>query len=209
MKTTRILWLFIWLIPFTVTGQLTNIESISSFHEGLASIKKGTQWAFINTQGDIVIDFRDDLVASVQCNMECCRSNETETYPIFKNDRALIKVWEDGIARYGYIDTKGVTVIEPIFINATHFENNKAVVLKMYKEDMGKNELLDKNVVRYGYNEVIIDPNGAIIAHLSGPYNLLYDKEKLKTPPAIKSKLLHTNLVAVPSGDTWELRPLK
>ena len=56
---------FIIYIP--VNSQLiTGLDEVSPFNEGLAAVKKGDQWAFMDKQGAIALDFRDDLVATSQ-----------------------------------------------------------------------------------------------------------------------------------------------
>ncbi|MFL1894824.1 WG repeat-containing protein [Aquimarina sp. 2-A2] len=46
------------LIPFLGMAQtIENIDYISPFHNEVAAIKKGSQWAFINNEGKIVVDF--------------------------------------------------------------------------------------------------------------------------------------------------------
>ncbi len=207
MKISNILLVVFSLISLTVGAQeLQNLNQVSPFHEGLAAIKKDNQWAFINTDGEIVINFRNDLVPG-QCNMDCCIEDPSVTYPFFKDGRALIKENRDGIIHYGYINTSGEIAIKPDFINATHFSKNLAIVLKVYKENLGKNELLGKNMVSYSYNKVIIDINGEVKTHLSGPFNLIYSKDKLKTPPLIASKVLNNNLVATKTkANTWNIK---
>ena len=103
----------------------------------------------------------------------------------------------------------GQIAIETNFINATHFTNGKAIVLKKYKEMLGKNDVLGKDMISYSYNEVIIDPNGLVIMHLVGPLNLLYSKDKLKTPPSLQSRILNNNLIAIKAeNNTWELKTI-
>ena len=56
-----------FMICIPASSQLMKgLDQVSSFNEGLVAIKKGDQWAFMDKQGTIVIDFRDDLVATSQ-----------------------------------------------------------------------------------------------------------------------------------------------
>ena len=51
------------VLPFILFAQeLTGIDEIAPFSEGLAAIRKGNEWGFINKEGQLVIEFRDDLV---------------------------------------------------------------------------------------------------------------------------------------------------
>lgn len=210
MKKAVVLLVTSMLISsITYSQKLENLDHISPFHDGLAAIKKGDQWAFIDNEGQKIIDFRSDLVDGKKCEMACCANDAGITYPFFKDGLALVSEIKDEIFHYGYINKYGEIEIEVNLINATHFNNGKAIVQKYYKESLGKNDLLGKNVISYSYNEVIINTKGEVIMHLSGPFNLLFSKDKLKTPPAITSRLLNHNLVATKTeNDTWKIRTI-
>ncbi len=189
--------------------ELKDLNYVSPFHEGLAAVKKGDQWAFINTEGTLVIDYRSDLVLEMDDSMQSVSKDASITYPFFNKGRCLIKKSKEGIDHFGFINPEGIVVIEPVYLNATPFHGNRAIVIEVYKEVLGRNELLGKNVVTYSYNEVVIDDMGKVIGHLKGPFNLLYDKEKIKAPPAIESQFLKGNLFAVKTEKgTWEIRDI-
>lgn len=189
--------------------ELENLEFVSPFHAELAAVKKGGMWAFISIDGKLVIDYRDDLVLANEGGMECCDTDASLDYPFFENDRALVKEMKEGITYYGYINSKGETVIKTNFIRATNFHNNRAIVLKVYKETKGRNELLGKNVVSYSYNEEVINSDGETVAFLRGPFNLILDEKNLKTPPKIQSRFLGPNLVSTKSeNNTWNIQAI-
>lgn len=208
MKNKIVTMIVSLLISTTLFGQdLTNLDFISPFHDGLAAVRSGEQWGFINESGDLVVDFRNDLVIGAECPMKGCTKDMETNYPIFNNGRSLIQEVKDGITHYGYINTNGKIVIEPSFINATHFNEKGAIVLKVIKENLGRNEILGKNVISYSYNEVIIDKEGNTAFYLRGPFNLVYSKEKLKSPPKILSKFLNPELIAVQSdNERWKVQ---
>lgn len=190
MKKVIIMFALLVAIPISSFPQtIENIDFISPFNEGVAAIKKNNQWAFINKKGDIVIDFRNDLVAT---------KSEEDSYPIFNNGRCLIEKQNNGISYFGYIDPSGNTAIEPQFLNATVFNNNVATVLKLEKEEVGKNTALNKGVVYYKYFEVVIDVNGTIKTYLTQKgVNIALDKKFLRKPPKFLTKQLSNNLIAV------------
>lgn len=65
MKKLLILFTLLILIPVGSFAQtIDNLDYISSFNDGVAAIKKSDQWAFINEYGDIVVNFRNDLVTT-------------------------------------------------------------------------------------------------------------------------------------------------
>lgn len=202
MKKTIFLLFMFMLIPFYNNAQpIENLDFISSFHDGLAAIKKDNQWAFINKEGEIVIDFRKDLVTT-----KC----EDGDYPIFKDGRCIIVNKNNGISYYGYIDQNGKLAVEPQFLNASNFNNNVAIVLKLIKEELGKNEALGKNIVNYKYFEVTIDPNGNIKNYLTTKgINVVLDKKFLIKPPQFTTKLISENLYMVLNENrTWTIHKM-
>lgn len=190
MKKGIILLVALFLVSiFGITQNIENVDYISSFNDGLAAIKKDNKWGFINKEGDIVLNFRNDLVAT--------KSNGGE-YPIFQNGRCLISKETNGILYYGYIDTLGKIVIEPQFINASNFINNEAIVLHLIKNVIGENDILEIKMVNYKYHEVVIDINGEIKEFLTPKgFSIVLDKKYLKIPPKITSKRISDNMYAV------------
>lgn len=178
------------LIPlFGMTQTIENIDYISPFHNDLAAVKKGSEWAFINKEGEIVIDFRSDLVST---------KIDGESYPLFYNGRCLFQQKKDGVTYYGYIDAFGKTIIKPQFLNAKNFKEEKTLVLKVEKETIGYNNIFNKDVVSYHYYEVVIDKEGKTIDHLTQLAIHISPKNKNdKNPPVITSKLISNDLVLV------------
>lgn len=208
MKSAFIFSLILALFSVTVSAQnLENLDRISPFHDGLAAVEKDGQWGFIDTQGNMVIDFRGDLVVAGLCPKKCGKEH-TIDYPRFHNGRALVKVVKDGITLYGYLDKSGNMAIEPEFINATNFIEQGAIVLKLYKEKIGQDVALSKNMIVYSYNEEVIDTSGKVIKHLRGPINITYSAGNLKTPPEINSKFISENLMATQVDKQWKLLSL-
>ena len=189
MKNVIFMLVLLILIPLNSFSQtIENLDYISPFNEGFAAIKKNSKWAFINNDGDIVVNFRDDLVTTKLLDGD---------FPVFKNGRCLVEKEKNGVSYFGYIDTSGKTVIEPQFLNATNFKNGLATVLELKKEQIGKNTALDKNVVYYKYFEVTLDTTGAIKNYLTlEGVNIVLDKEFLRKPPRFTSKKIADNLVA-------------
>lgn len=202
MKKAIILFIALVLIPvFGHVQNIENIDFISPFNEGLAAIKRDNQWAFINIKGDIVVNFRNDLVTT---------ESEDGNYPIFKDNRCLITNEKDGISYFGYIDQSGKVAVEPQFLNASNFNNTVAIVLKLIKENLGTNEVLKKNVVNYKYFEVTIDPNGNIKNYLTlNGINVVLDKKFLVKPPQITSKLISDSLFVIwNDNNTWTIEKI-
>ena len=173
---------------FGLTQSVENLDFISPFHDDVAAIKKSDLWAFINKEGVVVVNFRNDLVTT---------KTKDKNYPIFKDDRCLIVKNKKGISYYGYINKKGEIVIEPQFLKATNFNNKVATTLKLVKENGGRNELLDKDIVYYKYYEVLIDAEGIVTSYLIPDATYLDIDKKFYKLPKFKSKMLSNNLYAI------------
>ena len=189
MKRSLIL-IFTMLVFTSVlyAQDVVNADFVSPMNEEMVAVKKGSQWGFMNTEGNMVINFRDDLVAS----------NATDgSYPIFYNGRCLIMQKKDGIPYYGYIDTSGKTVIDPQYLNATNFKDNRAIALHLNKTVLSTNAL-NKQVVNYGYHEVVINLNGDVVSYLAQEsVHITLTPENLRKAPVITAKPISGNLFAV------------
>lgn len=187
MKKLAILILSLIILPLCGNTQpIENLDDVSEFHDGLAAIKKNEQWAFMNSKGEIVINYRSDLVLS---------TTEKGDYPIFSDDRCQIVEVKNGISYFGYIDKSGKTVIKPKLLNVTNFNNGKALALELIKEEVAKNTALGKNVVYYKYFEVVIDTTGDILHYLNpSGVPITLDKDYLRKPPKIMSRRLADDL---------------
>lgn len=178
------------LIPvFSYTQITEELDFISPIQEGVFAVKNGELWGFINNHGDLVIDYRGDLVLT---------NVGDKNYPVFKNNRCLISEIKAGFTYFGYIDKTGKTVIAPQFLNATNFNNDYAVAIELVMEKLGRNEVLGKNVIFHKYFEVLIDPDGNVKQYLNPEgINVVLDKKYLAKPPKITSKQLSNKLYSV------------
>lgn len=203
MKKTVVLVLILIVLPIIGIAQsIENIDFISPLHNEVSAIKKDGKWAFINQKGDLIIDFRTDLVAE---------ENEDGTYPVFYNDRCKIVEVKAGISYFGFINKSGETVIDPQFLNTTNFKEGIAIALKVNKQVIGENTALDKEMVNYRYFEVLINTEGKDIYYLNQDgVNVVLDKDFLIGVPNIMSKYIAENLYAVKQKDnTWTLVKVK
>jgi hypothetical protein len=190
------------LIPLAITSQdLNNIEFISPFNDGLSAIKKDNKWAFINKDGEQVIDYRDDIVITIFGD---------DSYPIFNSGRCLIMKKKEGVSYFGYIDKTGTTIIKPQYLNATNFNNGLAIILELHKNILGSNDLLDKNMVNYSYTESMINANGDIVNYISEkPTHITLSKDTIRNPPEIKSKFISERLIAIKSDNNhWLIKKI-
>tara|TARA_R110002126_G_scaffold277560_1_gene423496 strand:- start:60907 stop:61593 length:687 start_codon:yes stop_codon:yes gene_type:complete len=201
MKRINIFFLLLFLIPVLGFAQTTEtFDYVSPFHEGFSAVKSGNQWGFINKEGKLVIDFRDDLFAT---------KIKDEAYPIFSNSRCIIFKKKDAISYFGYIDTSGKTIIPPTFLNASNYVNNIAIVLELDKEIAGHNDIMGKDIVYYTYREVVLNTKGKVIEKLTPPKNVVFDKIFFYEPLKITSKILSEKLVAfLNEQHKWQIKKL-
>ncbi len=200
MKKLIILWVLLVVTPLTIRSQnLGDIDFISPFNDGLSAIQKEGKWAFINKEGELVIDYRDDLVLTAFGD---------ESYPVFNSERCLIVKQEDGISYFGYIDKMGEAIIKPQYLNATNFKNGLAIILKLHKISLGQNDILGKNMVDYSYSELAINPNGETVHYFSEkPTHVTLSKDFLKGPPEIRTVFISDGLIATKNEDkTWSIK---
>ena len=165
------------VVHLTVAQNVKDVDFISAMHNDMAAVKKGSQWGFINSKGQMVVNFRDDLFVT---------TNKNGNYPVFEDGRCLIIQKKDGINYFGYIDTSGKTVIEPDYLNATNFDNNLAIVLLLKRTELSPNSALNKPVVSYDYHEVVIDISGKVVTYLSEePTHINLSPTTIKKSPPI------------------------
>lgn len=203
MRNLLIFIFFLQIATYSPAQILNDVDEIYPFQEDLAAVNKNDQWGFINKNGKLIIGYRSDLVVStIQLN----NSKSTSSYPIFKNNRCLIKKLIDEVYYYGYIDKTGTIVIEPKFLNATNFENEHALVIAPSVNVIGFNKLLGKDIISSNIEEFVINTVGEKVRYLENPikYNLL--KRKSTVPPVFHSKFIAPGIVAVQKQDMkWDV----
>lgn len=200
MKKLKAILVVFMMLPLTAMSQnIENIDFISPFFDGVAAIQKNGEWAFIDEVGNLVVDYRNDVVLSNFGN---------ESYPIFNSGRCLILKQEKGISYFGFIDKEGKTIIEPQFLNATSFNSGMAIVLQLHERVIGENDILDKRMVEYSYTMNVIDINGEAIMYLSDkPTHVTLSKDYLPVPPKIGAKFISDKLIAIKNdSNKWIIR---
>jgi hypothetical protein len=208
MKNIVIAFAVLIIVPFFGNSQIIeNIDEIAPFSEGLAAVRKGTQWGFINEEGSLAIDFRNDL----HWNKEAVTSKKDISgirYPMFKEGRCLItKKVEDGVAVYGFIDKKGNTVIEPQFLNVYPFENGYTTGVLFEKTLKGENEFKLK-IYDFKFFDVLLNTSGEIVEYYDRRYGIQMTKRRYQLPE-IGAKRLADGLIALYGKDKgWEIRKL-
>ncbi|MEX0289882.1 MAG: WG repeat-containing protein [Flavobacteriaceae bacterium] len=208
MRTFYVLLGLLFILPFSIIAQeLPEVDEIAPFSEGLAAVRKGNQWGFINKQGNLVIDFRDDIYANKQADMS--KSDVTGIkYPMFNEGRCLItKKVEDGIPLYGFMDTKGEVVIEPQFLNVYPFKNGYTTGVLFDRTFKGENEFKLK-IYEFKFFDVLVHSSGKVEEYFQRRQNIHMAKRRYEIP-SIGAKRLSADLIAVHIKDKgWQIRNL-
>ncbi len=130
------------------------IKSLN-FYDGLLLVKKDEKYGYVNTNGEVVIDFQFDDAYS------------------FSNGLASIK--KDG--KYGFIDTKGNIVINPEFDDAKYFSDELACVKKGDKYGY-----IDKNgnvVIDFNYDNAYDFSEGKAWVRINDRYQIINKKREV------------------------------
>ncbi len=211
MKHLQLFALLIVMPLFGTTQNLAEInkptieglDHVAPFSEGLAAVKKGDQWGFIDKEGNLVIDFRNDLVWNFQ--KTDARGIAGIQYPEFNEGLSIIsKATDEGIPLYGFINTQGKTVIEPEFVNITQFEDGHAVGIYASKTLRGKNEF-QLDIYDYGFTEVLVNKEGEMIWPVQQRQGIIMSKKRFKLPE-LHTKMLSEDLLMVMGKDNkWKI----
>ncbi|WP_190811023.1 WG repeat-containing protein [Flagellimonas sp. S3867] len=208
MKTIGIFLGMLFLLHPSLTAQekLEGIDEITAYKEGLAAVRKGNQWGFINKKGELAIDFRDDLVWNK--DMKPGEQEILETpYPSFENGMCPVQKMEDEIPLYGFINTNGELIVDYKFLNVSAFKDGYATGVYFDKVFRGNNEF-NLKIFEFKFHDVLIDSKGKIIEFFDRRYNIQMTKKRYKIP-ALRAKFLSNDMVAIfIEGKGWEIRKI-
>lgn len=206
MKTIFNTLIFL-ILPILFFGQsVKNADFVSPMEDGYAAVKIQNQWGFINENGTLIFDLRNDLITNETRTNAIDIGVASMTYPLMIEERAVVKTVKDGIPYYGFIDPTGKIVINQEFLNVSNFKEGYALALKLSEQVLGENKPLGKRVVRYYYDLVLIDASGHLTKYLCGPFPISLSKERLKVVPPIVAKDLSPKLIAVQTPENkWEV----
>tara|TARA_R110002096_G_scaffold46943_2_gene125503 strand:- start:5337 stop:5975 length:639 start_codon:yes stop_codon:yes gene_type:complete len=208
MKKFIITAFIMLMLPNVFHSQtVKNIDEIAPFSEGLAAVRQGNQWGFINEEGTMVINFRNDIYWNKDADTSKKDISGVQ-YPMFNEGRCLItKIVEDGVPVYGFIDTKGNVVLEPQLLNVYPFKDGFTTAVLFEKSMKGKNEF-NLDIYEFKFHDVMLDTSGEIIEFFNRRYNIQMTKRRYQMP-AMGVKQLSAGLVAVYTQDQgWEVRKI-
>ena len=193
------LWLTVFLmIPLLTFSQvIQDLDFIGPANEGHIPVLKNNKWGFINSQGEVAVNFRSDLIHNEKISSKTDVGVDSQQIPSMRDGRIIIKKVIDQIPYYGFIDSSGKTVIEPEFLNVSNFNNGYALALKIEEKFLGRNDLLDITIKSYNYDVVLIDREGEVKQYLAGPFPVGISREKLREAPRIEARWVSEDLIAV------------
>ena len=209
MKKILFLWVLTILVSVPSSAQvLDNIDEIAPFNEGLAAVRKGNQWGFINEDGALVIDFRNDIYWNQKADTS--KSDVLGTaYPVFNEGLCLIQqTVEDGVPIFGFIDKAGTIVIEPQFLNIYPFKNGYTTAVLFDKNFKGENEFKLK-IYEYKFFDVRVSKSGEITDYLKKRDHIQMTIKRYEMPD-IGAKILADDLVATyKNQEGWSIEKLQ
>lgn len=181
------------------TVKIRDLDEVGPFSEGLAAIQKDGKWGFIDEDGNLVIDFRDDVVWDQNAD-ESKRDIEGIKYPKFKNGLCAIQeIKDEGIPYFGFMDTQGNIVIEPEYLNVTAFKDGRAIGIYCRRTFRGKNDF-QLNIYEYAFTEVVLNTKGEIIWPISKREDISMTKRRYQMPE-LKASFISPDLILVKTGD--------
>jgi hypothetical protein len=209
MKNIIALLSLFLLIPITASSQTetTVYDEIAPFSEGLAAVRVGNQWGFIDEDANLVIDFRDDLVWNKEADTTVPGVLGIR-YPEFKNGRSMIQELKvNNIPYYGFIDKTGKTVIQPEYLNITQFDQENSIGIYVREIFQGKNEI-KLDIVEYIFTEVVVNTDGEIVWPIAEREHALTAKRRYEIPQ-LNAKLIAKDLLVFKTKDNkWETKKL-
>ena len=209
MKNIIALLSLFLLIPITASSQTetTVYDEIAPFSEGLAAVRVGNQWGFIDEDANLVIDFRDDLVWNKEADTTVPGVLGIR-YPEFKNGRSMIQELKvNNIPYYGFIDKTGKTVIQPEYLNITQFDQENSIGIYVREIFQGKNEI-KLDIVEYIFTEVVVNTDGEIVWPIAEREHALTAKRRYEIPE-LRAKLVAKDLLVFKTKDNkWETKKL-
>ncbi|MDX1769640.1 MAG: WG repeat-containing protein [Arenibacter troitsensis] len=208
MKNIIITAFAMFMFPNVIHSQtVKNIEEIAPFNEGLAAVRQGNQWGFINEEGQLVINFRNDIYWNQDADTSKKDISGVQ-YPMFNEGRCLItKIVEDGVPVFGFMDTKGNVVLEPQLLNVYPFKNGFTTAVLYEKSMKGKNEF-NLDIYEFKFHDVMLDISGEIVEFFNRRYNIQMTKKRYQRP-SVGVKQLSKGLVGVHTQDQgWEVRKI-
>src|SRR4030095_566469 len=202
-------------------GQLAikaEFDDVGPFSEGLAAVNKNGLWGFIDHEGGLVIEpiyksvwaFHENKARVQQFDQpeqyidRTGKPMDAENWSAaddFSNGRARVKVGNS----FGYIDSSGKLLVQPIFTRGWNFSDDLCIV--EYQEKLGVINLKGDYVLQPKYDFIKINPSSKIILCRQGTTAFAFNQEGNEIANIPESKMTDSDghLVAVREGSNMYL----
>ena len=193
-------------------------DDAGSFAEGLAAINKNGKWGYINREGKTIIEpvyksawaFHEGFARVlpfdgpdqfIDRNGQAMPSENWSAADDFAEGRARVKVGNT----YGYIDTAGQLIIQPIYTRGWNFENGLTII--EYQEKLGVIDLNGENILAPEFDKIKKVANGNILLAAINNTAIAFDKSGNELIKIENSKMIDSNgdVVSVREGDKMYL----
>lgn len=125
-------------------------NAVSDFSEGLALVTDENETKYINTNEEVIFTNTENIYLSSS----------------FVNGAAVINQYDNTTSKYGYIDTSGNIILEPIYDRADDFnEDGTAFVIVngKYEKINKTGDILDSTKINSRYSNILDFKDGYII----------------------------------------------
>lgn len=133
---------------FTATSGMLSYDAIGEFHEGLARVKSGDRYGFIDTLGNLVVPLREGGCAD-------------------RYSEGLCAVQQDG--KWGYMDMTGRIVIPCRFTLVEPFSCSRAVVSESAPNEIS-GMITERALIDHGGNYIVKEGQFDYIENFSDCY---------------------------------------
>ncbi len=202
-------------------GQLVikaTYDDVGPFSEGFAAVNKDGKWGFIDRKGNIVIQpiyksawaFHEKKARVQQFDQPeqfidqkgtAMHADGWSAADDFSNGRARVKVGNS----FGYIDSTGHLVIQPIYTRGWNFNNDICIV--EYQEKLGVIDLKGAYILKPEYDFIKIAGKNKIILSRLGNTSMAHDAtgKELARIPEGKMSDSDGHLISVREGNKMYL----
>ncbi len=193
-------------------------DDVGPFREGLAAVNKNGKWGFINKDGDMVIEpiyksawaFHEGY-ARVEQFGQLSQFIDKSGIPLKGEEWAAADDFSNGLARvsvgsvFGYINSSGQIVVQPIYTRGYNFTNGLCVV--EFHDKIGVINSNGTGIVKATYDQIKLPGSSQIILCRSGDdaYVLDYVGKEIFNLPAAKIVDSDGKVISVREGDEMYL----
>ncbi len=157
-----ILLVAVILIPIILVSVNSKDEDHNLFSKNLLAVKFDEGWGYINSKGKVKIEGQFD-----------------KAYPFADNGIALVSIG----GSYGYINTDGEFVVNPIYSQATSFDGNSDYAVVKRNSKYGYVNKNGEEVIKCQFEEAYQFSYDLALVKIGGKYGFINSKGKFVINP--------------------------